>query len=58
MSLVLTILLVLGLFALLGLVAWAAVAQISADLRGTAAQPSALESPLADSRELVGHHAG
>ena len=58
MSLVLTILLVLGMFTLLGIVAWAAVAQISADLRGTASRPSVLESPLADSRELVGQRAG
>jgi hypothetical protein len=58
MSLVLTILLVLGLFTLVGIVAWAAVAQISADLQGTASRPSVLESPLADSRELVGQRAG
>ncbi len=58
MSVVLTILLVLGLFALVGLGAWVAIAQISADLRKPSPQPSVVESPSTDSRELVGQHAG
>jgi hypothetical protein len=58
MSLVLSILLVLGLFALLGLVAWAAVTQVPASLLQLVSRPSGLKTPLDESRELVGQHAG
>jgi hypothetical protein len=58
MSLVLSILLVLGLFALLGLVAWAAVTQVPANLLQLVSRPSGLKTPLDESRELVGQHAG
>lgn len=57
MSLVASITLVLGLFALLGLVAWTAVSISLAVSRDAASSPSTL-GLVEDSRELVGQHAG
>jgi len=55
MSPVVSILLVLGIFTLLGLVAWAAVTLVLASSRGAMSPPST--NLLEDSRELVGGHA-
>ncbi len=55
MSLVLSILLVLGVFALLGLVAWASVIRVSASSR--AARPSFLQVPMVASYEVLGQRA-
>jgi hypothetical protein len=58
MSLVVSILFVLGLFTLLGLVALAALALVSANAREAVSRPSTLNTALDESREVVGQHAG
>lgn len=50
MSLVLSVLLVLGLFALLGLVAWAAVARVTASSETRA---SILSARMTTAREVI-----
>jgi hypothetical protein len=54
MSVVVSILLVLGLFALLGLVAWTGVALVLANPRVAVSRRSILHS----SHEVVGQHVG
>jgi len=51
MSLVVTILFVLGLFAVVGLVAWAAVMHGLTNPRAAASRPSVLDASVDESRE-------
>jgi hypothetical protein len=58
MSVVLSIVLVLGLFTALGLVAWAAVSRVQANVQSAVPRPSGLPTSLPASRQLAGQHVG
>jgi hypothetical protein len=58
MSLVLSILLVVGLFTVLGLVAWGAVTHALTSPQGALSRPSLFDASPAKSHEVVGHYAG